>query len=255
MPYLYTVMEDNTRTGLPLLRPLFLEFPDATADRHPIDVDLDASGEFMVGPDLLVTPPPFPDKLDDYDAKLPSTGWFDFWTGKRVDAGQARVIASGLQPEAAIGAVSSAVHIHPQLAGLPVFVRPGAIIPIAPLVQSTSERPQGPLKLRVFPGSDCSGALYQDDGATFAYKAGDFLRMTFTCDASANKDAIAIHIGRHQGRYPAWWKDIEIEVNGLLGNPASVTVDGRPISSTPGDQSTTFTVPDGGGGIAIAVHR
>ncbi len=54
LPYLYTVTEEDTHTGLPLLRPLFLEFPDAAADRHPLDVDLNTSGEFMVGPDLLV---------------------------------------------------------------------------------------------------------------------------------------------------------------------------------------------------------
>ena len=62
LPYLYTVMEEGTHTGLPLLRPIFLDFPDAAADRHPLDVDLNASGEFMVGPDLLVAAPPFPDK-------------------------------------------------------------------------------------------------------------------------------------------------------------------------------------------------
>jgi alpha-glucosidase len=90
LSYLYMVIEDNTRTGLPLLRPLFLEFPNAAADRHPIDVDVDASGEFMVGPDLLVAAAPFPDKLDDYDAKLPSAGWYDFWTGKRVSERRGR---------------------------------------------------------------------------------------------------------------------------------------------------------------------
>ena len=57
LPYLYTVMEEGTHTGLPLLRPIFLDFPEAAADRHPLDVDLNASGEFMVGSDLLVAAP------------------------------------------------------------------------------------------------------------------------------------------------------------------------------------------------------
>jgi alpha-glucosidase len=35
MPYLYTTAEEMARTGLPIVRPLFLEFPDATADKHP----------------------------------------------------------------------------------------------------------------------------------------------------------------------------------------------------------------------------
>ena len=52
MPYLYTIAEETSRTGLPMLRPLFLEFPHATADNHPLD--LDATGEFFFGPSLLV---------------------------------------------------------------------------------------------------------------------------------------------------------------------------------------------------------
>ncbi len=47
MPYLYTTAEETSRDGLPILRPLFLEFPHATADSHPMD--LDAPGEFLFG--------------------------------------------------------------------------------------------------------------------------------------------------------------------------------------------------------------
>ncbi|HEY3989233.1 MAG TPA: TIM-barrel domain-containing protein, partial [Acidobacteriaceae bacterium] len=39
MPYLYTTTEEMSRTGVPILRPLFVEFPDATPDRHPMDND------------------------------------------------------------------------------------------------------------------------------------------------------------------------------------------------------------------------
>ena len=54
LPYLYTLADEASRTGLPLVRPLFLEFPDAAPDGHPID--LDAGGEFLVGPDLARRP-------------------------------------------------------------------------------------------------------------------------------------------------------------------------------------------------------
>src|ERR1700744_624724 len=141
LPYLYSVMEENTRTGLPLLRPLFLEFPDAAPDHHPLDVDLDASGEFLVGPDILVAAPPFFDKTDDYAAKLPSFVWYGFWTGARVDRAEGKATTGGLQPEAAKGPVVSIVHVHPELASLPVFVRPGAILPLAPLMPHTTARP------------------------------------------------------------------------------------------------------------------
>jgi alpha-glucosidase len=54
MPYLYTIAEETSRTGLPIMRPLFLEFPNATTDGHPID--LDAGNEFLLGPSLLIAP-------------------------------------------------------------------------------------------------------------------------------------------------------------------------------------------------------
>ena len=253
LPYFYTVMEENTRTGLPLLRPLFLEFPNAAPDRNPLDVDVDASGEFMVGPDLLVAAAPFPEKTDAYEATLPSRGWYDYWTGKRVDEGSARSLAGGLQPEAAAGPVLSAVHVTPRLEYLPVFVRPGAILPIAPLVQSTEETPAGPLRLRVFPGPDCKGSLYADDGTTFAYRSGNFLRMNFSCDIAAGGHEISMTVGPHDGRYQAWWKTIWIEVNGIQSPSPRVTVNGHPVNSTTADGKVTVEVMDDGAGFKLSM--
>src|SRR5664279_1375580 len=84
MPYIYTLAEEASRTGLPIERPLFLEFPDAASDHHPLDIDNQAAGEFLLGPDLLVAAPPFPDKLDNYVVEFPSPAWYDYWTGKLV---------------------------------------------------------------------------------------------------------------------------------------------------------------------------
>jgi alpha-glucosidase len=253
LPYLYTVMEAGTHTGLPLLRPLFLEFPDAALDRHPLDVDLEASGEFMVGSDLLVAAPPFLDKADDYNAKLPSTGWYDFWTGDRVHDSQAPMDTGILQSEEVRMQATPLVHLRPELAILPVFVRPGTILPIAPLVQSTGERPQGPLTLRVFPGPDCAGDLYQDDGVSFAYKHGESLRMHFTC--SASQGDLTIHIGKHEGSYPAWWHDLVVEVDGLVATPSSIISNGRSITANISDRRLTFTVADDGAGMDIVLHK
>jgi alpha-glucosidase len=253
LPYLYTVTEEDTHTGLPLLRPLFLEFPDAAADRHPLDVDLNTSGEFMVGPDLLVAASAFEDQSGDYEATLPSRGWYDFWTGRQVAEGLEKVQAGGLQPESALGPVLLAVRVHRDLSTLPVFVRPGTILPIEPLVQSTEEQPSGPLTLRVFPGPNCGGHLYQDDGTSFGYKRGEFLQMTFSCQTSENQTGISIHIGKHAGSYPAWWNEIAVQVNGLSTRPSSVTVNGKPANFTYADTSATIVAKDSGDGIDIVV--
>ena len=98
-----------------------------------------------LGPDLLVAQSPYPDELDDYQVALPPSSWYDYWTGSRIDPTSGRKgidNAAIAQPE---------VHIHRTLETLPVFVRAGSIVPEQPLVQSTDEKPVGPLTLRVYP--------------------------------------------------------------------------------------------------------
>jgi alpha-glucosidase len=253
LPYLYTVMEENTRTGLPLLRPLFLEFPNAAGDRHPLDLDPDAAGEFMVGPDLLVAAAPFPDKDSDYDAELPSLGWYDFWTGDRATERSAPLLTDGQQAGVAERTFVSTIHIHPEISSLPVFVRPGAILPMAPLVQSTDQLPEGPLKLRVFPGPNCTGEIYQDDGTSFAYKRGNYLRVKFSCSVAGEDGSLTIHIGSHEGSSQAWWRQIAVEVNGLSKPPVAMTVDARPAPFSASNHSVTVLVEDHGNGITILV--
>ena len=75
--------------------------------------------------------------------------------------------------------------VTPTLDQLPVYVRGGSILPIAPLTQSTAEVPNGPLTLRVFPPPPeqrveaCAGEVYTDDGHTFDFRNGEFARIHF----------------------------------------------------------------------------
>jgi alpha-glucosidase (family GH31 glycosyl hydrolase) len=51
---------------------------------------------------------------------------------------------------------------------MPLYVRAGAIVPMGPMRQYTSDPVEGPLTLTVYPGADGSFQLYEDDGMTFA---------------------------------------------------------------------------------------
>jgi len=213
MPYLYTVVEELSRTGLPVIRPLFLEFPRATQDLQPLD--LRAGNEFLFGPDLLVAPPPFPEQQEAYALKLPSGVWYDYWTGEKIQ-----------QPPAQDGSKVAEPLIQPKLDVLPVYVREGSIIPVQPLVQSTDEKPQGPLTLRVYPGKDCHGSVYLDDGKTLAYTRGDFLRIEFSCAVTSS--GVDVHVGERQGKYLPWWKTIHLEVYDWQSPSAHVTLKHKP---------------------------
>jgi len=246
MPYIYTTAEELSRTGLPIVRPLFLEFPNATVDLHPIDID--AGNEFLFGRDLLVAPAPFPDKLDSYVVELPSVNWYNYWTGEKINRKAASQDTQSTRSEQ--GSVPNQITIQPSLETLPVFVREGAIIPVQPLVQSTNEKPQGPLTLRVYPGKDCKGSIYLDDGRSFSFQHGEFMRMDFRCEEEEH--GLMIHLGPHQGNYTAWWNSVRVEVYGTSASPQKVVLTGRTEPLQPEFEAThhvaAFTLPDDGHG-------
>ncbi len=214
MPYLYTTAEETSRTGLPIMRPLFLEFPHATTDGHPLDID--ATSEFLFGPDLLVAPSPSPEEVAPYEVRLPPGLWYDYWTGQRFDR-RPQTSAHDLELRDA-SHQATPIMITPALADLPIYVREGAILPIAPLTQSTAQVPQGPLTLRVYPGEDCHGDLYQDDGKSFAFRQGQFFRQRLACTQNPN-GSIRVSLAAPEGSYIPWWKTIRIELYGW--QPAS----------------------------------
>jgi alpha-glucosidase len=250
MPYLYTLAEEMSRTGVPMMRPLFLEFPFATIDAHPLD--LDSGNEFLLGPALLVAPPPYPDRPDDYRVLLPPARWYNYWTGQRIEEQVIVPDKNGFQS----GLVGlDPVEEHPSVEDLPVFVREGSILPVQPLTQSTSEVPEGPLTLRVYPGSNCQGSLYHDDGTTMSYQQGNFLRMQFTCEETAT--GLKLHISQHQGRYQPWWKQLQVEVYGWNQGPSHILINGKteiPSTLDPVRHMISLTIPDGGHGTDLEIR-
>jgi alpha-glucosidase len=243
LPYLYTVVEELSRTGMPVVRPLFLEFPNATKDSHPMD--LDAGNEFLFGPDLLVAPPPFPEQPDSYLVKLPPGLWYDYWTGDQIkNSSPAKEIESTI------------LSIQPKLETLPVYVREGSILPLQPLVQSTDETPQGPLTLRVLPGKDCHGSLYMDDGSTFAYTRGDFLRVEYSCENAP--DLLTLRLGPHQGPYHPWWNKIHLEIYGWDSPGGGVSVNGNskatPVSIDTAKHMLSLDIDDEAQGTVLEIR-
>ena len=206
LPYLYALAEENSRTGLPILRPLFLEFPATLAAGWEVG---NQAQEFLLGDRLLIAPPASWEPAQDYTIKLPGSGWFDYWTGLPLLSGQ--------------------VIEKPRIDHLPVFVRAGSILARQPLVQSTSQRPDGPLELHVYPGADCAGQIYLDDGESFAYTRGEYLRQRFTCASGA--DSLQIGLGRRAGTFAPWWKQISIIVHGWTRTTSKVLLDETPISA------------------------
>jgi alpha-glucosidase len=253
MPYLYTLADEASRTGLPMLRPLFLEFPDAAPDRHPIDTNADAASEFLLGADLLIAPAPYPDQQDAYSVELPTPDWYNYWTGVKIPPPVSPAPAAP-DPSAVVSQKAPLViSVSPELAQLPVFVRAGSILPIAPVVQSTNETPQGPLTLRVYAGDQCTGDLYQDDGKTYAFQHGAYLRMKFNCRITA--EGMRLDIGPHEGSFPAWWREIHAEIYGWTPKQGDISVNAKKVSTHINRdlQSIGFVISDDGKGMEVEV--
>ncbi len=228
MPYLYTAAEETSRDGLPINRPLFLEFPHAGADGTPIDLTT-GGGEFLFGSRILVAPNPSPEEVAPYVVTLPPGVWWDYWTGEKFERGAPGAAVDQEQRDLVVA--QKPLLVTPKLEELPVYVRGGSIVPMAPLVQSTAEEPVGPLTLRVFPGAAgeaCGGEVYTDDGHSFDFKKGMYARVKFTCAVAAD-GAVTVAVAKQEGSWKPWWTAYRVEVVGWT--PAdkgrAALVDGR----------------------------
>jgi alpha-glucosidase (family GH31 glycosyl hydrolase) len=150
MPYLYSAIRETCQTGLPVMRALWLHYPDDPAA-------VSCGDQYLYGRDILVAPV-VEKGATSRRVYLPQGKWYDFWSNEMHDGG--REIARDVD-----------------LATIPLYVRAGAVIPMGPLRQYTSEKIDGPLTLTVFPGADGISFLYEDDGESFDFREGKFMHL------------------------------------------------------------------------------
>lgn len=238
MPYLYALADQNARLGDPIMRPVFYDYPSA------LNARCDQSIAFTLGRDLLVTPPPKLESPQSYLACLPTGGWYDYWTGKRAKsnlpvAPNQTVQSASQATGEKIGQDGIVIRETPRLDHLPVYVRAGAILPRQPLVQSTSETPQGPLELHVYPGDDCQGTIYADDGHSMDFAKGRFFRQTIRCTVTDR--GLTLSFGRSDGSFVPWWKEVKVLVHDWSGSAA--IAGRRALGVNHEDDTLSFVLP------------
>ena len=154
LPYTYTLAWQAYTHGLPLMRPLVLNYPD--------DPRVWTLGhEFLWGDDLLVAPVTR-EGATAWPVYLPAGRWHDFWTGASYEG-------------------PGAVTLPAPLERLPLLVRAGAIIPMGPIVQHTGERPLDEVTLLIYPGGRSRFEMYEDDGRSNAYRQGRHAVTAIEC--------------------------------------------------------------------------
>lgn len=145
LPYNYSLAWEARSTGLPLMRALWLHYPNDVQVRN-------MGSEYLWGRNLLIAPV-FEKGATTRKVYLPEGSWYDWWTNKKETGKQT---------------ISRAID----LSLMPIYVREGAIIPFDPIRQYTGEIVKEPTTLRIYSGSNGQFTLYDDDGYSLDYLKG-----------------------------------------------------------------------------------
>lgn len=215
LPYTYTYAREAIY-GMPLMRAMLLDYPNhytlGTATRY----------QYMYGPDILVAPI-YQDTHADAEGNdirngiyLPEGYWIDFFSGEKLEGG--RVINNFETP----------------IWKLPVFVKSGAIIPLANPNNNPSEINKHLRIYMVYPYGFSEMTEYDDDGKTEAYRHNEFVTTRITSELSPKGDA-TITIYPAEGTFDGFTPDKATEfIVNLTKMPREVeaNVNGKKVKLT-----------------------
>ncbi len=210
LPYIYTEARRTYDTGLAFLHPLYYEWPEA-------DEAYSNKNEYVFGEKMIVDPVVAPgDKISgmvEQPVWIPPGEWIEAETGKHFR-----------------GPVT--VKRHFSISQVPLYVRAGAILPMAPPMLYSNQKPLDPLVLKIFPlfvGQTSQYTLYEDAGNTRDYQQDQAAWTTITASEKAGETTIKIAPVR--GSYPNMPAQRAYEVR-LPGDwpPESVSVNGKSLS-------------------------
>jgi len=143
LPYIYTLAWMVYEKDYTIMRPLVMDFRE---DKNVINID----DQYMFGPFIMVSPITTPSTFER-EVYLPQGLWYDFWTGKKLLGG-------------------CRIRVQAPLDIIPLHIKAGALIPLAPSNIKNSDEIGTEFELRIYRGRDGEFTLYIDDGETYAYE-------------------------------------------------------------------------------------
>jgi alpha-glucosidase (family GH31 glycosyl hydrolase) len=200
LPYNYTIAFENSRSGMPMMRPMLFEEAEDDSARA-------ISSTYLWGPSFLVAPVTEPGAARK-EVHFPNKGsvWFDFYNDAPHRGGITEVVAT--------------VPGH-----IPTYVRAGAFVPLAKVVQSTRDYSTRSIELHYWYDASVgasSGQLYDDDGKTAgAFEAGKYELVRFSSRADAGKLEIGLQTEVGADYSPSA-HSIALNVHNVARKPRSV---------------------------------
>ncbi|MGW4488721.1 TIM-barrel domain-containing protein [Amycolatopsis sp. NPDC004368] len=176
VPYTYTLAQQASATGLPIVRPLYLQYPGQQ------EAYAQAGGEYLYGPDVLVAPATAPGTTATTSVWFPpGSDWTDYFTGKTYHGGTTAQITTGWDT-------------------MPVFLRSGGIVVTRSAnVTNDEQNPLTAATATVAGGHNGAFTLYEDDGQSPSAK-GATTNLTYTEQGRSATLAIAGLRGSYPGR-------------------------------------------------------
>lgn len=167
IPYIYDLARECERTGEPIVRPLVYEYPHDKMVRNICD-------EYLLGKFVLVAPVTVPGKFAR-EVYLPEGEWYDYETNEKYTGGKYILADAPLDK-------------------VPVFIRAGAILPVAEgNIQSTEDITSENTRILTYPGQG-TFIHYEDDNETLAYREGSYNAMEYTLNGEKLEKKV-IHRG------------------------------------------------------------
>lgn len=205
LPTLYQLSQEASQQGLPLLRPLCLEFPGEDALRAVAD-------QYLLG-DRLLMAPVLEAGQRSRTVQLPTGVWHDYWTGQMLRG-------------------PGVFQVAAPLSRMPCFIRGGSILHFAPdRVASARSAGLDVLEMHAWSPWPARGSLYEDDGSTLAYQEGD--SSLLRCSVESNAGQLRIRISPLQGAWkgmPAR-RALDVVLHGLE-QPRKLLLRGRPLEES-----------------------
>jgi alpha-glucosidase len=198
LPYLYSLFAEAAWSGAPVLRPMVYEFQD--------DPELHRTGDqMMLGPWILIAPVLEMGAITRR-VRLPAGRWTE------IDSG-------------AIYQGPGEIEVSVTRAGVPTFVREGAILVRTSAVDHTGIAPSGPLRVDLYPSAEPTAfVLYEDAGDGF----GEASRTRFELASTGIGAELTIH--PREGGYAIGAREIELRVHGVDRGVRGVLADGEALT-------------------------
>jgi alpha-glucosidase len=214
LPYIYSHFYEASETGIPIVRAMAIEFPN---DPNCLKV---AGDQYMFGKNLLVAPV-LTEGLTNRAVYFPPGKWIDWDYGYEYDGGRTWIVRA---PQNRI----------------PVAVRPGAIIPMAPNMANTETGKWDPLSVEIFPSNSSEFTMTQDDGKTFDYRQGKLTKTSFVSDERGSRLTFSIAASNGQFLPKVYLLRFHLD-----RKPLAALVDGTPLKARWDGSTRTLEIPVG----------